>query len=196
MTHALSLLVALASLAAPAWAAQPISNEIPICHNFNCGFTTTMILSGEEWEQITEFFRNPPQNAGEERAKIVRALGWFEVLAGRHSPIHLDLGQNRMRDGTTHGQMDCIDESLNTTTYLKALEQNGLMRFHQVMDRAYRRTAWDQHWAGRVLDTTTGRTWVIDSWFQDYGMDPFLQAYEQWMDIGFFFTSFVDNSPE
>ena len=95
------------------------------------------------------------------------------------------------------GQMDCIDEEKNVTAFLHLLQNQGLLNFHKVVEPAYRRTAWDQHWAGQIEELTGGERWVVDSWFQAYGYNPYIQNAEQWKDIPFFFSSsYIDNSPD
>ncbi len=170
-------------------------DRIPVCYNFGCNTRETVGITIDEWAQVVNWFHPRAKDAGEERKQIQHALGWLEVVVGRYTPIHRDRGQNNFKD-TSLGQMDCIDESINTTTYLKLLERYRLLRFHRVLDRAYRRTMWDQHWAGQIEDMVSGERWIVDSWFQDYGVLPYLQRTEQWKDIPFFFTSFIDNSPD
>lgn len=170
-------------------------DRIPVCYNFGCNTRETIGITEDEWAQVVNWFHPRAKDASEERKQIQHAIGWLEVVVGRYTPIHRDKGQNRFRD-TSFGQMDCIDESINTTTYLKLLERYRLLRFHRVLERAYRRTMWDQHWAGQIEDIASGERWIVDSWFQDYGVLPYLQQTEQWKDIPFFFTSFIDNSPD
>jgi hypothetical protein len=84
------------------------------------------------------------------------------------------------------GQMDCIDESINTSTYLKLLEKDGLLKFHLVRERAYRRSLLTQHWAAQVVETANGQHYVIDSWFEDNGELPILVNGKAWHDLSFF----------
>ena len=81
------------------------------------------------------------------------------------------------------GQLDCIDESLNTTRYLVLFEQAGPAQVHQVGKRVYRRSILNQHWAAQVIDTTTSKRYVIDSWFEDNGEQPVLVSSERWHDL-------------
>lgn len=192
-----SLLIAIAAIGtvAPASAETPRLDGIPICFNFGCNTRQLIRLSEKDWAEVAAFFKIPARTAEEERRKIVHATGWLEVIAGRYTPIYLDKGMNNIDYGT-HGQMDCIDESMNMLTYLKLIEAGRLLRFHRVLDRAYRRTLWDQHWAGQIEDLKTGQRWVVDSWFHDFGRLPYLQTTQDWLNIPFFFTSYIDNTPD
>ena len=92
------------------------------------------------------------------------------------------------------GQMDCIDESINTTTYLTLFEQQGYLRWHRVTDRAYRGSLLDAHWAAQVEQVDNAVKYVIDSWFQDNGMLPYIAKSTEWLDLRWtFFRNRKDN---
>lgn len=196
------LATAVAFLVSPAPPAAGAAEEtitpdaIPICYHFNCNTRQVVAITPEEWAQVAGWFAEPARDAEQEREQIRKAAGWLEVVVGRHTPIYLDLGQDREPESHL-GQMDCIDEEKNVTTFLTLFQNQGLLRFHRVVEPAYRRTAWDQHWAGQIEEMESGERWVVDSWFQDFGHNPYIQKTEQWSDIPFFFSSsFKDNSPD
>lgn len=169
--------------------------SLPICMDFGCKHQQTIALNDEEWKSVANWFQEP-SSAHAERKQIKQAIGWMEVVVGRHTPTYRDVGgdlMNEEKEAIFPGQLDCIDESLNTTTYLKLFEQYGLLKHHKVLDRAYRRAVFDQHWAGQIEALETGERWVVDSWFQHNGFLPYLQRSEEWEDISFF-TSYLDSS--
>ena len=102
---------------------------------------------------------------------------------GRHTPTHRDKGLNLEKNPNFPGQLDCIDESLNITTYMHLFESQGHLRWHHVMDRAYRSGGFDSHWAGQLQEVATGERFVIDSWFQDNGMLPYIARSAKWEDL-------------
>ncbi len=172
-------------------------NGIEVCHDFGCKHTTMVDLPEDEWKSIAGWFSPAAENAAEERLQIKKAIGWMEVVIGRHSPTFRDIGldlENNL-DAEFPGQLDCIDESINTTNYLKLFEQEGLLRFYTVSERAYRKAIFDQHWAALITDRESGESWVVDSWFQDNGYLPYIQRVESWEDISFL-SAIVDNSPD
>jgi len=209
-TLALALLAQSAAASAEAWF-QGLEG-VGICHGFGCRYESSVTITGEEWRQIEAFFRKPAGTPTAEREQIRRAVGWFEVIVGRHSPIHLDRGKNelpgkssRVRLGRDEfvngrsrvGQMDCIDESRNVTTYLTLMEQAGLFDHHRVVERALRQSAVDQHYAGQIEEIDSGERWVVDSWFYDFGSLPYLEESREWHDIPFLFsTSFPEADDE
>jgi hypothetical protein len=163
--------------------------------DFGCKHQQTIALSDEQWKSVANWFQDT-SSAHAERKQIKQAIGWMEVVVGQLTPTHRDVGGdllNEEKEAIFPGQLDCIDESLNTTTYLKLFEQNGLLKHHKVLDRAYRRAIFDQHWAGQIEALETGERWVVDSWFQHNGFLPYMQRSEEWKDIPIF-TSYLDSS--
>ncbi len=163
---------------------------LPICYDFGCNTRQMIALSDSEWRGVAGWFEPAPTNAAMERERIRKAVGWLEVLAGRHTPTHNDKGRNDLLPSEAPGQLDCIDESINTTAYLRLLEKEGLLRWHRVLDRAYRRAILDQHWAGQIEEVGSGQRYVVDSWFADNGALPFVQPLDEWRKIRYFGTSF------
>lgn len=170
-------------------------NSIAVCYNFNCKARSHVSLSQPEWAQVAGWFNPAASNASEEREQIRHAVGWLEELVGRHTPTYRDVAGNLPENAQMPGQLDCIDESRNTTTYLKLLQTNRLLRFHTVVERAYRRALFDQHWSGQIEERSSGERYVVDSWFQDNGMLPYVQTTSSWKDIPLF-TAYSDNSSE
>lgn len=177
---------------------------IPVCHGFGCRIKESVSITEEEWNQIKAFFRKPAETPEQEREQIRKATGWFEVVVGRHTPTYLDRGGNKLlnerknarlgRDelqfeASSIGQMDCIDKSLNMTTYLTLMQEAGLFRYHRVVERARRRSIVDQHYAAQIEEIDTGSRWVVDSWFYDYGSLPYVENAAEWHAIPFLLST-------
>ena len=146
---------------------------------------------------MADWFAVPAENAEQEREQIRRAIGWMEVVIGRHTPTHIDLEFDKALDidNRETGQLDCIDESVNTTTYLRLFESSGFLHHHVVIEEAYRRSLFDQHWAGQVREVKSGTRYIVDSWFQPNGYLPVIQESEDWEDITLL-SAVVDNRPD
>ena len=157
--------------------------KIAICYDFSCKTIQQVVLSAEEWRSVIGWFYPAAPTAVEEREQLRQAIGWMEVVIGRHTPTHRDKGLNLEKNPEFPGQLDCIDESLNITTYMQLFQDQGHLRRHRVIDRAYRKAAFDAHWAGQIEEIDTGERFVIDSWFQDNGMLPYLSPSTDWFDI-------------
>lgn len=178
--------------------------HIPVCHGFGCRFKESVSISEKEWNQIKAFFREPAASPADEREQIRRATGWFEVIVGRHTPTHYDRREDEVPGNfatgddkrapweyqwVTFGQMDCIDEARNLTTYLTIMEKAGLFQYHEVVDEALRQTLVGQHFAAQIEEIDSGARWVLDSWFYGYGILPNLSKAKVWHDIRYFGTA-------
>jgi hypothetical protein len=180
----------------PGWArANPIYHNIPICHGFGCNIESMISLSSVEWRSVAGWLETNAPDPSTERDHIRQAIGWMEVLVGRHGPGREDRALDLKHVAYRSGQMDCVDESINTTTYLKLFESQSLLRWHRVVERIQRRALFDAHWASQIEEIQTGDRYVIDSWFQDNGLLPNVQKTEDWADIPFY-TALHDNSTD
>ena len=163
-------------------------HAIPVCYDFGCKSGAVVDLPVDEWLEVEGWFSSAAPTPEHERQQIKQAIGWMEVLIGRHTPAHKDLAFNlptRQEDLSDlfPGQQDCIDEAVNTTTYMRLLEQKGLLRHHTVIEQAYRKALFDQHWAGQIRETVSGERYVVDSWFQPNGYLPVIQNSLDWENI-------------
>ncbi|MGE4660664.1 MAG: hypothetical protein AAEJ16_07755 [Arenicellales bacterium] len=157
--------------------------QIEVCYDFSCKTRQQVELSTEEWRSVIGWFYPAATSAAEEREQLRQAVGWMEVIVGRHTPTHRDKGLNLEKNPEFPGQLDCIDESLNITTYMRLFHEQGHLRRHRVVDRAYRTVGFDAHWAGQIEEIETGERFVIDSWFQDNGMLPYISPSTDWLDV-------------
>ncbi len=166
---------------------------IPVCYNFGCRIKEYVSLTPDEWSTVEVLFKPQTKSPKTERIRIGKAVARMEQLAGKYTPIHKDIGYNLGEGATFPGQLDCVDESINTTTFLHVLERYGLIKHHKVIKRAYRRAAFDQHWTGQLEENTTGDRYVVDTWFYANGEMPVIQPTKEWLDISIF-TSYTNNA--
>ncbi len=191
----ISLTFALTSLSS--WAGTGRSVAVPervtldaiaACYDFACKQRSLVNLPLTEWAEVSNWLKPAATTAEQERQQIKQAIGWMEILIGRHTPTHRDFafalpaGQDDV-SALFPDQQDCIDEATNTTTYLRLLELNGVFKHHMVVEQAYRRAIFDQHWAGQTMEKSSGERFVVDSWFQPDGYLPIIQASKDWQDI-------------
>lgn len=150
------------------------------CTDYHCDEGQTVTLSDDQWHQVVSLFP-PTESPTEEREQIRRAIAQLETQVGKTTGTWRDLGKNV--SGAGHpGQLDCISESKNTTTYLQLLSKDGLIRWHEVEDRQLRHP-WilDLHWSAVIRDRNTGKRYAVDSWFLDNGKPPFIQPLDEWL---------------
>jgi len=179
------LLLALLAGCAPARplrTAEPLSlDRIPVVYGFGRKRCEHIDVSPADWSTIESIFEPDSEDAGEERQRIRQAVAEMERIAGEQTPTHYDVGKNRFPE-VSLGQMDCRDESYNTTTYLRLFQERGLMRWHEVLEPAFRAPlVFDAHNAAQIRDRSTNVQYVVDSWFLDNGQLPYIQEADAWL---------------
>ena len=83
------------------------------------------------------------------------------------------------------GQLDCIDESINTTSYLQMLDKAGHVRFHDVGSIALRGNRFDLmllHNTATLIDRESVVSYAIDSWFRANGIAPDVVLLDEWIE--------------
>lgn len=162
---------------------DPSPENFSVCHDHQCASLDTLSLAPPEWRSVSRLFARQSANPAIERKQIAQAIARLEQITGRHTGASNDKGGD-LRGLGQPGQMDCIDESINTTTYLYMLVKEGLMRWHTVEDRATRGwflRGWP-HTTAVIRDKRSGQLYAVDSWFLDNGKPPFIVPLEKWKD--------------
>ena len=152
-----------------------------VCFNHTCDSVETLSITGQEWERVTTPLKPPGKTAVEEREAITAAIALMEEIVGQRTGTHQDLGKNLRGLGKT-GQMDCIDESTNTTTYLYMLEKAGYLKWHKLLNRSTRFGifAGMPHTTAVIEDINTHTRYAVDSWFFDNGVPPAVVELSAW----------------
>ena len=158
---------------------DPEPDLMPVCYDYRCKRLGEVELVGPEWDEINDLFRDMAKTPQQERDKIAQAIALMEQLTGRRLGTDNDKAKN---SGTGDpGQMDCIDESLNTTRYLNYFNQRGWIHWHQVQERVRRNPFFvDIHWTAVVKDIEDGQLYAVDSWFRDNGREPVIMTLNDW----------------
>lgn len=160
---------------------QPTPENFSVCHAGTCALVTQTGLDAEQWAHITAGFETPARDAHDERARIAVAIARFETIVGVIADTSDDRAENQ-RGANWRSQMDCIDESTNSTTYLRILACAGLLRWHRVearVTRGFFLFGWP-HTTAVVSELQSGAKWAVDSWFHANGKPPEIVPLELW----------------
>ena len=152
-----------------------------VCYDHSCKSIVTDTLSPEEWRTAAAALRSSQPSAADERHAIAVAIATMEEIVGQHTGTSIDSGGN-LRGFGKPLQMDCIDESTNTNTYLLMLERDGLLTHHTVASRSTRFGLFVgmPHTTAVIRDNGTGQRYAVDSWFHDNGQPPYVERLEFW----------------
>lgn len=159
----------------------PSLSQFEVCQGGGCAQSDLVAITDAEWKQITQLFKAKATNAADERALISKAIGLLEQIVGEKNGTATD------RAGTFDnkaflGQLDCNDEAINTTTYLRLLKSNGLMPLHEIEDMRTRNfffTGWP-HTTAVIRETKTEARFAVDSWFYDNGHPATIVPFSEW----------------
>lgn len=150
--------------------AQPDLTGFDVCQGGGCVQVDRVQLTPAEWQVIQRLFTPLPEHAEQERAQLALAIGAIEDMVGTKVGTTADRAGTFGNRDYLH-QQDCNDEAINTTTYLRLLQQQGLMRMHEILDMRTRHfffTGWPHSTAViRALDSQ--QVYAVDSWFYDNG---------------------------
>jgi len=158
----------------------PTPERFTICYNGSCEEIAEVRLSAEQWLSIQSLFKTNT-SAEQERKNIRRAIASMELMVGKITGTHVDKAGVFAHLGE-QGQLDCIDESTNTSFYLTMMMNDGLIRWHSIEDRetrGYFLFGWP-HTSAVIRDTDSQQKYAVDSWFLDNGEPPYILPLEQW----------------
>jgi hypothetical protein len=158
----------------------PKPTAFRVCHGSNCRIETPVSLSAEDWSRVRAQFQPPPATAAEERRRIAGAIGLMEQLAAPQAGTARDVGRNlAVSDQST--QLDCVDEAVNSSTYLHLIEAEGLLKFHTIEMPAHRGGVILAHNTAVVRENATGQRYAVDSWFYDNGAPAVVLPLQTWL---------------
>jgi hypothetical protein len=155
-----------------------------ICHGYNCHFHNVARLTEGQWQAILDLFATSPMSAKEERDRIGEAVALVERAVGEQLGTKADRPRSPLVvvDPT---QLDCVDESTNTSTTLHMLDNAALLRWHTVGRPTVRGNPLLLrliHFTAVVVERNTNAHYAIDSWFYANGAQPIIVPLAEWRD--------------
>jgi hypothetical protein len=152
-----------------------------ICHGGGCSRISATQIDDNEWAQVKALCPSVGEDAEAERRCIADMIGEIEKIVGAKTGTDEDRG-GTFGNSAYSGQMDCNDEAINTTTYLKLMQQHGLIQFHEIHDirrRGFFLNRWP-HTTAVITEIQSGQRYAVDAWFYDNGMPPAITLFETW----------------
>ena len=161
----------------------PSMDGFSICMGGGCAEIRHVSLTEQEWLVISSIFAQTAgtPDAGQERDMISRAIAALEKIVGDKTGTATDLA-GTFGNSDHPGQLDCNDEAINSTTYMRLMRQKGLIKLHEVEDMRTRNfffTGWP-HSTAVIHDIATKERYAVDSWFYDNGHPATIVPFSQW----------------
>ena len=163
---------------------QPQPDNFDHCRGYGCKFKDHVSLSKSEWNKVRAGFKdsNTPRK---ERLAVSSAIGLLERQVGPKTGTDVDIGNTFNAIGDH--QLDCVDESTNTTIYLAMMENDHLLKFHKVAAPVGRTPAttmsagkfWP-HFTAVMTEKKTGTAYAVDSWVNDNGAPADVIPLNEW----------------
>jgi len=164
----------------------PEQNKVFVCSSYGCRTQTPFKFSSADLAEIRKIMSDKrTATAAGERQATRAALAWMETRADKAVGTWQDRpGDDAMGNGDPT-QMDCVDVATNLSSYLLVLEQNKLLRHHQVgsvmVKEDFRRglSGWPHH-AAILKDLRSAQQYAVDGWLMASGQPPEIIETEKW----------------
>lgn len=166
---------------------SPSLERVSVCHGYGCRSMTEVRVGPGTWREVERVFEPRPATAAEERDRIAKAVALLERRIG--AAVGHD--HDRFAAATFNsdpGQLDCIDETVNTTTYLRLFAKYGLMTHHAEGVAAQRGSITGHFYndflsnTAVIVEKTTGAQYAVDSYFFANGQPPIVLPLAVWRD--------------
>jgi hypothetical protein len=122
-------------------------------------------LSRDAWRRVAAAFVPRARNAQTERRQIAHGVALIQLLVGQQTGTAVHQWTHRDKEIVPNlndpTQLDCIDEAVNTWTYLTLMERGGLFHFHRVAKLSHAGTLIDPRNTA-VLKEIGGQYFAID----------------------------------
>ncbi|MEM8663792.1 MAG: hypothetical protein AAGF49_06675 [Pseudomonadota bacterium] len=156
------------------------ANRVWVCHGFGCHYKNTVTFSRRDIMTMRRIIGRPT-SAKAERARIAKLIAWAEKRVAKEAGSAGDVGGLDLHNARKRGQMDCIDEATNTTSYLLVAQQNNLLRFHTVASPVARGFFLDGRYPhATAVINADGAAYAVDSWPHANGVKPDIMPLETW----------------
>ena len=160
---------------------HPVYSDFSVCHGHTCRYISRTSLDDDEWKTVTDLFNIPSSSPADERERVRVAVARLETLIGTKVGTSNDKAENFEGIGES-GQMDCVDESTNTSVYLTMLQNARVLRWHAVDHRVSRGLLGLQapHFTAVLREKHNNKRYAVDSWFLDNGEPPYIVPLSLW----------------
>ena len=162
------------------------AKEIKVCSGYGCIISDHFTFTDSDNVDLAKSMSGSSASAFDERAAIAQTIGLMERKARAKLRYRPDVKKAYIKNSSKRGQMDCVDESLNTTEYLKHLYGLGLLKFHKPNKRyAERGFILDGRYPHKSASMTdqSGKRWTVDSWYGDDGQPAQIMEHARWRKV-------------
>ena len=160
---------------------HPEYSNFSICYGRTCRYYAAFSLTDYEWQNVRDIFNPPATSAEKEREQIRDSIALLETIIGEMAGTSDDRAEN-FTGQNEEGQMDCVDEATNSSSYLTMMQADNLLKWHSVDYRISRGIGSLQapHFTAVIREKQSGKYFAVDSWFLDNGEPPYIVPLHIW----------------
>jgi hypothetical protein len=192
----ISAALSMLSLASPAEALQPAESwfrsqgyvepsgtRIIACHGYGCSRRLAISVDGAWLSRASALLKGGSASPEAERRALAQVVSTYTAYLTTSIGAKPDVPGSPPQMSGVPGQMDCLDETANTTSLLLVLQEQGLLTYHKVEPPESRGFFLDgryPHFTAIIADKRTGEEWAVDPWRRAPGQIPEILPLIQW----------------
>ncbi len=160
----------------------PEGTRIIACHGYGCSRRQAISVDGAWLDRARTLLKAGRASADAERKALAQVVSTYTAYLAAAIGGQRDVPGSPARMSGVHGQMDCLDETANTTSLLLVLQEEGLLTHHQVEGPESRGFFFDgryPHFSAVIVDGS-GKEWAVDPWNRAPGQRPEILPLMQW----------------
>jgi hypothetical protein len=181
-------LPASASQAAQSWFESqgyvgPAGTRIIACHGYGCARRQAISVDGAWLSRASSLLKSGSASPEAERRALAQVISTYTAYLAASIGGKPDIPGSPARMSGVPGQMDCLDETANTTSLLLVLQEQGLLTYHKVEPPESRGFFLDgryPHFTAIIAEKQTGEEWAVDPWRRAPGQWPEILPLVQW----------------
>lgn len=161
----------------------PRATQIIACHGYGCTRRAVVDVDGALLDHARTLLNGGNTSPEAERRAIGEVVKTYTAYLARQFGGPPDAPRSPPQLSGRNGQMDCVDETANTTSLLLVLEDQGLLAHHTVTRPQSRGLFIDgryPHVTAIIVEKRTGREWAVDPWTKAPGQWPDILPLIQW----------------
>ena len=173
---------------------QTVENFM-LCHRFGCNERTPIQLENKEWLSVKKILKGKPSSAEQERKDIAKAVAKMEKIVLSVAGLPED-GAKAHTFENDRGQMDCLDETVNTSLALQFFQDADLLDYHEVYEPIHRGFFIDGRWphnsaaiyekpdkskSAKERRKASKKIFAVDSYYTKTGGEVYVVPLDTWL---------------
>jgi hypothetical protein len=166
--------------------ANPTPASFRECHGFACSVASHVSLSPKQWQRVGAVFKPVAKDAKTERRQVSQAVSLMHHMVGAQTGTAVEQWTHKNMDILPNlgdpTQLDCIDEAVNTWTYMTMMEKSGYLKYHRVAKLSNGGGMTDPRNTAVLEDKKSGDLYAVDPAVVGFGEPPPVIPLAMWLE--------------